>query len=298
MALQYEHIDLTSQLDLGLRNLEIDVFHDPVGGRFKKPLGNLMLQSEGVDPLPFNEKNELNEPGLKVLHVQDIDFRSHHYLFHNALLEIKRWSDQNPEHIPIIITLNTKDQLIEIPDFVKPLPFSKTALDSIDLEIRNVFKEGQLVTPDYVRGAHESLEEAILSEGWPDLAKVRGRVMFVLDEGAEKLNRYIEGHPSLQQRVMFTNSPENSPEAAFRIINDPVKDFDKITASVAKGYLVRTRADANTYEARKNDYSRFEKAIESGAQVISSDYYLPSKLFKSNFKVSFEGNTYEKVVMK
>ena len=41
-------------------------------------------------------------------------------------------------------------------------------------------------------------------------------------------------------------------------------------------------------------YTQFEKAKSSGAQVISTDYYLPSKLFKSTYKVSFEGNKYER----
>ncbi|MDN5216317.1 phosphatidylinositol-specific phospholipase C1-like protein [Fulvivirgaceae bacterium BMA12] len=298
MALQYEHIDLTSQLELGLRSLEIDIFHDPKGGRYKKPLGNYLLRDRGVDPLPFDEKNELDKPGLKVFHVQDIDFRSHRLLFRNALLEIKQWSDQNEEHLPIIITLNAKDSPVDLPDFVKPLPFSKTALDSIDLEIRSVFNHEDLITPDFVRGEFQQLEEAILKRGWPDLSVVSGRLMFVLDERGDKLLRYIEDHPALKHRVMFTNSQENTPEAAFRIVNDPVKDLAYIKTLVAKGYMVRTRADAGTFEARNNDYTRFEKAMESGAQVISSDYYLPSKLFKSDFKVSFEGAIYEKVITK
>ncbi len=297
MTLQYEHIGLTGQLELGLRSLEIDIFHDPIGGRYKKPLGNYLLQSGGVDPLPFDEENELDKPGLKVFHVQDIDFRSHQLLFRNALLEIKQWSDQNDDHLPIIITLNAKDSPIDLPDFVKPLAFSKTALDSIDLEIKGVFNHEDLITPDYVRGEFEDLEEAILERGWPDLSAVRGRLMFVLDERGDKLLRYIENHPSLKHRVMFTNSPENTPEAAFRIVNDPIKDLAYIKTLVAKGYMVRTRADAGTFEARHNDYARFEKAMESGAQVISSDYYLPSKLFKSDYKISFEGDIYEKIIM-
>ncbi|HSI74465.1 MAG TPA: Ca2+-dependent phosphoinositide-specific phospholipase C [Lunatimonas sp.] len=63
---------------------------------------------------------------------------------------------------------------------------------------------------------------------------------------------------------------------------------------VALGYMVRTRADADTREARENDYNRFEKAMESGAQVITTDYYIPSKLFKSDFKVVFDDGSYER----
>jgi hypothetical protein len=56
--------------------------------------------------------------------------------------------------------------------------------------------------------------------------------------------------------------------------------------------MVRTRADADTKEARNNDYNRFEKAKASGAQIITTDYYLPSKLFKSDYKISYEDGSY------
>jgi hypothetical protein len=78
-------------------------------------------------------------------------------------------------------------------------------------------------------------------------------------------------------------------------MNDPVKDFEKIQQLVNQGYLVRTRADAGTEEARTNDYNRFEKAKASGAQIITTDYYLPSTLFESDFKIGFENDTYERI---
>ena len=36
-SLEYGHISLEKQLDLGLRNLELDVFHDPLGNHFSNP---------------------------------------------------------------------------------------------------------------------------------------------------------------------------------------------------------------------------------------------------------------------
>ena len=66
----------------------------------------------------------MNKPGMKVFHVQDIDFRSHNSLFSEALYEIKEWSDNHPDHIPIIITMNLKDEVIDRPGFQTPLPFS------------------------------------------------------------------------------------------------------------------------------------------------------------------------------
>jgi len=37
--------------------------------------------------------------------------------------------------------------------------------------------------------------------------------------------------------------------------------------------MVRTRSDAGTIEARSSDYTRFLSAWQSGAQIISTDYY-------------------------
>ena len=146
-----------------------------------------------------------------------------------------------------------------------------------------------------MRGDFETVEEAILKKGWPELSKLKGRFLFVLDEKEEKINRYLENHPLLKNGVLFVNSKEGNPEAAFRIINDPIKEFEYIKELVAKGYMIRTRADAGTKESRTNDYERFEKAKASGAQVISTDYYIPTKLYNSTFKVSFENDIYERI---
>jgi hypothetical protein len=41
--------------------------------------------------------------------------------------------------------------------------------------------------------------------------------------------------------------------------------------------MVRTRADAGTWESRSGDYSRMNMAFSSGAQIISTDYYRPDE---------------------
>ena len=289
-SLQYGHIKLVNQLNMGLRNLELDVVYDPQGGRYENPMGLKLIKDAGGTPEPFDIANDLAKPGLKVFHIPDIDFRSDHLLFKDCLLDLKKWSDAHPGHVPIVITMNAKDGNER--GLHPLLPFTKKALDSIDLEIRSVFKPDDLITPDLVRGNFPDLESAILKKGWPLVRKVEGRFLFVLDETGEKLELYKQGHPSLKGRVMFVNETEGQPEAAFMIINDPIKDFDNIQRLVKKGYMIRTRADADTKEARSDDYSRFEAAKKSGAQIITTDYYLPSKYFSSSYKISFDGGAY------
>ncbi len=295
-SLQYSHISIKEQLELGLRNVELDVFYDPQGGHFNNPKGLAIVRQMGIEPLEYDKEKKLEEPGLKMFHIQDIDFRSHHLLFKDGLKAMKDWSDENPEHTPVFVLMNTKDQKVERTR--DPLPFSKEAFDSLDKEILSVFSAEDLITPDFVRGDYESLQEAILTNGWPNIEKVKGRFLFVLDEKVEKINRYLMGHSGLKGRMLFVNSPEGNPEAAFRIVNNPIKNFDYIQTLVAKGYLVRTRADAGTKEARNNDYIMFEKAKESGAQVISTDYYLPSIHFKSTYRIAFDNDTYERIKAK
>ncbi len=283
ITLDYEHLPLNEQLDLGMRNLELDVYHDPMGGMYSNPLGIRVTKTASNF-----DAEEMKKPGMKVFHVQDIDFRSHHNLFVEALQNIKGWSDQNPDHIPLIITMNVKDEVIDRENFIVPLPFTRNALDSVDMEILETIGWDKLITPDEVRGNYSELEEAILLNGWPLLEDVRGKILFILDAGQQINANYIEDHPSLKNRVMFVNVEEGNPEAAFRILNNPFVSFSKIQNLVSKGYMVRTRADANTFEARNNDYSRWKKANESGAQVITTDYYTPSTFFPSDYSVRFE----------
>ena len=44
---------------------------------------------------------------------------------------------------------------------------------------------------------------------------------------------------------------------------------------MAQGFIVRTRSDAGTLEARADDPTRREAALGSGAQYVSTDYEEP-----------------------
>ena len=289
-GLEYSHLPMNEQLDLGMRKLEIDVVHDPEGGLYAKPLGLRLVEEAGLSAGPaYDPEGEMNKPGLKVLHVPDIDFRSHAYTFRDALRQVRVWSDAHPRHLPIVIMMNAKDSGINLEGAVQPLPFDAAALDAWDAEIREILPPEKLLTPDDVRGKFPTLEAAVLAHRWPTLGRSRGRFLFVLDETGVKLETYVEGHPSLRGRVMFVNATEGRPEAAFRIVNDPVDSFHYIQKLVRAGYLVRTRADADTREARKRDYTPMQAAFDSGAQFVSTDYYRPNPDFGTGYEVKLPG---------
>src|SRR5690606_6177200 len=108
-------------------------------------------------------------------------------------------------------------------------------------------------------------EQAVLAKGWPTLGQARGKVIFALDNGGEKKAIYTEGHPSLRGRVLFTSALPGEDEAAFVKLNDPIGDFDLIQELVAQGFLVRTRADGDTVQARPGDTTQRDAALASGA---------------------------------
>ena len=293
-SLQYDHLPLADQLNLGLRNLELDVLYDPDGGRYKHPLGLRIMHIFSAHAKEYDPADDLSKPGLKTFHIPDFDFRSHHVLFKDCLHAIKQWSLQHKNHIPIFITMNAKDDPLRLPGTVDPLPFTTTALHSMDEEIRSVFTNDELITPDMIRGTYGTLEEAVLKKGWPTIADVRGRVLFMLDETGKKRDAYLGPENSLAGKVFFVDEREGHPCAAIMIVNDPVKEKARIQYLVGKGYIVRTRADADTKEARENTYDRFHAAVESGAQIITTDYYLPSKFFPSSYHILFDNHGYVK----
>ncbi|MFT4860901.1 MAG: hypothetical protein ACI95C_000099 [Pseudohongiellaceae bacterium] len=287
ITLDYSHLTLTQQLDLGLRQLELDIVYDPEGGRFASPL--LPAQTQGLANAQAFNNEQLLAPGFKVLHSQDIDVRSNCDTWIICLAEINAWSNANPLHVPILIMFNAKTGASAYPGVEAALPFDGQAFAALDAEILSVFPAHKMITPDLVRGDASTLREAVLSHGWPTLESVRGRVFFALDEGPEKVAIYSRGQNSLQGLPIFVNSvSEQADHAAYFTMNSPQQDFEKIQAAVKSGFIVRTRADANTIEARENSTSRRDAAFASGAQYISTDYYLPRLEF-SDYSVSLPG---------
>jgi len=285
-SLDYEHIPMPEQLDMGLRNLEIDVYADEKGGKYANPRGFEEVKGQPA----FDKDGEMNKPGFKVFHVPDLDFRSSALTFVDALQQLKKWSDANPDHTPVFITLEAKDDSIKRKGFTQPEPFTSKTFDELDaVIIQNLGKE-HILSPDDVRGKYKTLEEAVLAKNWPKLSQAKGKFLFVLDAKDRKRATYIQGHPSLKGRVLFANAEPGTPEAGFMIRNNP-KD-EQIPELVKKGYLIRTRADSDTKQARKNDWSDFEAACKSGAQIITTDYYKKSTHFKSDYAISFADGKY------
>ncbi|MDQ3106750.1 MAG: phosphatidylinositol-specific phospholipase C1-like protein, partial [Actinomycetota bacterium] len=104
-TIEYSHPTLTEQLDLGLRSFELDVFEDPDGGRFGAPKAQELLGLAPIDPV-------MQEPGFKVFHIQEVDYRSTCLTFVGCLEELEAWSGAHPGHLPINVQIEAKDSEI------------------------------------------------------------------------------------------------------------------------------------------------------------------------------------------
>lgn len=284
-SLDYAHAPLHEQLELGMRQLELDVYYDPQGGRYAHPPGALRRGYGDAGPWSPEVAAQMARPGFKVMHLADIDFRSQCMVFVECLRQIRAWSRQHPQHAPILILINAKDGKGG-PGAVAPLAFDAKAFDALDAEVRSVFAAGELIAPDDVRGTAATLRAAVLAGGWPRIGQARGKVLFALDEAPGKVALYRGARKSLEGRAMFVNGDETSADAAYLTLNDPIADGERIRKAVQAGFLVRTRADADTVEARRNDPRRREAAFASGAQYISTDYPKPDLRF-SRYRVTF-----------
>ena len=84
---------------------------------------------------------------------------------------------------------------------------------------------------------------------------------------------------------MFTSATPGDPDAGFVRFDDP--NSPGVSEAARAGYLIRTRTDSPTADARANDTTDREAAFASGAHYLSTDYYEPSQYFDSPYVVEF-----------
>jgi hypothetical protein len=281
--IDYEHRTLTEQLEeFGLLQIELDVYADPEGGRFADRPALEILGRDTASGAP-----ELDEPGFKALHQVDIDFEAHCLTLIICLEEVEQWSSAQPDHLPLMIMVEAKQVPLEVAaasmgidlsdlpvTFTDVLAFDRELFDDLEAEILSVFDPDRIITPDDVRGDHDTLEAAVLTgEAWPTLAESRGKVLFSLIDTGETRETYIGEATSLEGRLLFTSSEEGRPDAAFIRADDPVANAERIPQLVDAGYLIRTRSDVPAVHAAEDDTTWREAALNSGAHYISTDYY-------------------------
>jgi hypothetical protein len=175
------------------------------------------------------------------------------------------------------------------PNPTQAVSYTAEIFDELDQLLYDVLGSEKIVTPDMVRRDYNTLEEAVLANNWPRLKASLGKFIFLLlptTAGLGGDNLYIEDHPNLEGRAMFVQSQKGKPHAAFLLRDNAIVRQEEIKNAVKQGYLVRTRSDIETYEAKVNDYRRAEQAFSSGAQVVSTDFYKPGNNYGTDYFVT------------
>lgn len=267
---------LAEQLDRGLRHFELDCYLDPHGGLFAEPLALALAARTGAAAPALDHAAALRAPGIKVLHSPGFDFRTTVPTLAAALGQVRGWSDAHPGHVPVFLLIECKEDSFAP---TRPVPWDEAGFAELEQTIRAAFPRERILAPDDVRGAAATLREAVATRGWPTVDACRGKVCFLLDNEGALRDRYLAPAPGLAGRLLFASVPRDHAAAAFMKRNDPVAGHDEIRSLVAAGFMVRTRADAGTVEARAGDGSRRDTAIASGAQLVSTDFPEPDPRF-------------------
>ncbi|MEZ5371863.1 MAG: phosphatidylinositol-specific phospholipase C1-like protein [Microthrixaceae bacterium] len=270
----YSHPGIETQLvEEQVRQIELDVFADADGGLYANPA----LRGETDQELYVVDVPAMARPGTKVLHEQDVDYHSVCPTLVGCLTEVREFSDANPDHVPIAIHIQFKDGplIFDVPDQAVPEQWTAAAMQEMEREITSVFDRDRIITPDDVRGVRDTLEEAVLADGWPTLGASRGKVMFLMINPEPYRSLYLLAHPNLDGALMFTNADPGKGDASYVSIDDPIAEGDRIAELVDAGYLVRTRADEPNVQSRTGDTTTRDAALAGGAQWVSTDYPAP-----------------------
>jgi hypothetical protein len=271
IQLDYGHPTLPIQFDeYGIRGIEIDINYDPKGGLYKKRAVNKFICG-----LKTRIKNPvMKTPGFKVLHIADVDYETNYLTFTAVLLELKKWSEEHPKHTPIFVNIEAKgtnpgdeSKALRFLGFKKSIPFSAEAYNALDKEIFAVLNRENIYQPQDLLGNYTNIKERLGSIGWPLESECLGKIIFILEGSHQELY-----NSETLNRPMFVYKSPNDINAAFVIQNDPIGN-EAYIQELSKTYIVRTRSDAGTIDARNNDYRRFNAALNSKAQIISTDFY-------------------------
>ena len=190
--------------------------------------------------------------GFTMSHVPLVANRATAYDFGMALEEIALWSERNTDHLPISIMVEVKGDYMFLDPRLRA--FDARAADELDALVAGVLGS-RLFAPDDLAGG-----------AWPTVGDLRDRVLlyFGNNEGVREL--YLDGHPGLEGRSLFTSSKTGGADARFAVVDEP--DDPLVAKLAAQGVIVRTRADAELVTSTE----RLAQALASGARIVSTDF--------------------------
>lgn len=254
---------LTEQFNVGIRSIELDV------------------------------ETVVNDGKIRFVcsHSPLIDMTSSCYNFEFALEEIRMWSDANPRHLPISIIIEPKEFFL----LEKGMRFINLEyVNEIDKILQKMFGD-KLITPAEMMGDYDSLKDMREADGWMKLEDCAGRIAVFFHDTDGVTGKYIKQDESIKTQAMFPMlryKDRDKSYASVLIVNKP-DDIEKHSAELIyeKNHIVRTRVD--TY-GNYNEEDR-RKTLESGAQILSTDYPKKADMTNVDYYVDF-GNGSAKII--
>lgn len=258
---------VTEQLNNGIRSIEIDLYKHRT--------------ADGFD--------------IKILHNCLTEATSSMADFELGLKELKMWSDYNEGHLPVIVLVEPKTS--GIGDF--------GAMDGEAYEYAFSLMESvlgdKLYTPADAIGDFGSFAEMRAANGYPAVKDLTGKFVFLLHETRKKKNFTSLDEKLLTQKMFYTasaaalrkgNSGVYADNVLFALANEP-SDDENLQFAVENNFIVRTRIDL--YHII--DADRLSTAVESGANIMSSDYPpSASGRFDYTARINATGKTVDRIV--
>ncbi len=231
---------------------------------------DVQLSEQGVRKLELDIRYDVDTGDFRVFHFSLFDEGTTCPTLGECLRVVKRWSDAHRAHLPLSIMLDLKD-LAPGPDAIEPY------FGYIHEIILGVWPAERIVTPDEVQGKYPTLGEAVRTEGWPTLGKLRGRVLFTMYNLTDAFGiAYSREGTSLSGRLAFTRTVPTDPHAAWTQYDNPTVTGDLIKEAALANMLIRTRAEIDLAGALAGDTTLRDAALAVGAHFVTTDYPAPT----------------------
>lgn len=227
------------------------------------------LEQQGVRQFEL-DLHYRKDIGFEVFHVPVLDEKTTCKRLVDCLGQVKRWSDDNRWHVPIMIWLEPKDD----PLVTDLLPIAGR-YHLLEQEILAVFPRSRILAPDDVRGAHADLPSAIAAGGWPTLGALRGKVVFSLLDSTMHRDNYTADAPNLAGKLLFVDASDpKDPFAAMFKVNNAQAEATLVHDLVVAGFIVTSNVDAAGDDPATNA-AKLAASLAAGIHYGSSDFPAP-----------------------
>lgn len=233
---------VTEQLNNGIRSIEIDLYKHKT--------------ADGFD--------------IKILHNCLTEASSSMADFELGLKELRMWSDYNEGHLPVIVLVEPKTSGIG----------NFGAMDSeaftYAFSLMETILGDKLYTPADAIGDYSTFAEMRAANDYPAVRDLTGKFVFLLHESKKKDSFTSLDETLLSQKMFYTayasslskgKSGVYADNVLFVLANEP-SDSELMEYAVDNNYIVRTRIDLHHIVSEE----RLTQGIESGANIMSSDY--------------------------